>query len=431
MLEYSQKSFRNFIFLWSGEFISAIGSGLTSFGLSVYVFHLTGSASDMALVTLLAFMPALLLSPIAGVLADRYDRRLLMILGDGLSATGLLFILFCMINGQGTLWQICIGVTISSVFSSLMEPAYKATVTDLLSPAQYTKASGLVGIAGSAKYLFSPMIAGLLLAVSDIKLLLILDIVTFFITVTVTLVVRSGLKSPQRLKNTLGIAVEKSESPASFFLELKAGFDAVSQNRGVLMLVIMGAVITLFLGFIQTLSAPMVLAFAGSATLGVAETICATGMLVSSILIGILSIKKGYAKILSAALFFAGVFMAMFGFSENIMWICISGFLFFAMLPFANSSLDYMLRSNIANKLQGRAWGFIGVISQLGYVVAYAFSGMLADSAGQVFGIGVGRGAGLCIVIAGVLLSGTSVFLYTLKSVKRLENGGGICTTES
>ena len=56
-------------------------------------------------------------------------------------------------RGEAALWQICVGVTISSVFSSLLDPAYKATVTDLLTPEQYTKASGLVGVAGSAKYL--------------------------------------------------------------------------------------------------------------------------------------------------------------------------------------------------------------------------------------------------------------------------------------
>lgn len=83
------KNFYNFLLLWSGEFISAVGSGLTSFGLGVYVFEQTGQASAMALVTLLAFLPGLLLSVPAGVLADRYDRRLLMLLGDGLSAVGL------------------------------------------------------------------------------------------------------------------------------------------------------------------------------------------------------------------------------------------------------------------------------------------------------------------------------------------------------
>ncbi|WP_240463586.1 MFS transporter [Paenibacillus apiarius] len=98
----SGKSFRKFLLLWSGQLISAIGSGLTSFGLGIYVFQQTRKASAMALVTLLAFMPSLLLSAFAGVLADRYDRRLLMILGDGLSALGLLFILICMFRWRST-----------------------------------------------------------------------------------------------------------------------------------------------------------------------------------------------------------------------------------------------------------------------------------------------------------------------------------------
>lgn len=86
------KSFNKFLILWFGELISIIGSGLTSFGLGVYVFQTTNNASSVALVTLLAFLPTILLSAPAGVLADRFDRRLLMILGDSLSALGLIYI---------------------------------------------------------------------------------------------------------------------------------------------------------------------------------------------------------------------------------------------------------------------------------------------------------------------------------------------------
>ena len=143
-------AFSRFLLLWFGDLISAIGSGLTSFGLGVYIFQQTGKASLMALVTLLAFLPSLLLSVPAGVLADRYDRRLLMILGDALSALGLLFILLCLLQGDAQVWQIGIGVTISSIFISLLEPAYKATITDLLTPEQYSRASGMVQLAGSA-----------------------------------------------------------------------------------------------------------------------------------------------------------------------------------------------------------------------------------------------------------------------------------------
>lgn len=430
----SGKSFGKFLLLWSGQLISAIGSGLTAFGLGVYVFEQTGKASAMALVTLLAFMPSLLLSAFAGVFADRYDRRFLMVLGDSLSATGLVYILICMLRGgDAQLWQICVGVTISSFFSSLLDPAYKATVTDLLTEEEYTRASGFVQVAGSAKYLISPIIAGFLLTVSDIKLLLVIDVCTFFVTVTSTLAVRKGLVS------------KKCEQAKSFIREFKDGWGAISENRGVLVLVIMSSVMTFFLGFIQTLSLPMILAFSDSAVVGTLETIVATGMLVSSVIIGILPIKKGFMKILSISLFCEGIFMAVFGLRENIVLLCISGFFFFAMMPFANTTLDFLVRTNIDNSVQGRAWSLIGLISQLGYVAAYALSGVLADyvftpllvdggvladSVGKIIGTGSGRGMGLLIIIAGILLCVTSVILYNLKSVNKLENRGDLCITE-
>lgn len=429
----SRNLFRRFLLVWSGQFISAIGSGLTSFGLGIYVFQQTGKASAMALVTLLAFMPSLLLSPMAGVLADRYDRRLLMVLGDSLSAIGLVYILICMLSGEARLWQICVGVTISSVFSSLLDPAYKATVTDLLTEEQYTKASGFVQVAGSAKFLISPIIAGFLLTISDIKLLLVIGIFTFFVTVASALAVRKGLVS------------KKYEQTKSFFHEFKEGWIAVSENRGVLVLVIMTSVLTFYLGVIETLSIPMLLTFTDSSVIGTVETIVASGMLVSSVIIGFLPIKKGYVKILSIALFFEGVFMAVFGLRENIILIVISGFFFFAMMPFANTSLDFLVRTNIDNSVQGRAWSLIGVISQLGFVAAYTLSGvladyvftpllvdggLLADSVGKITGTGRGRGTGLLIMIAGILLCVTSLILYNLKSVKKLENRGDLCITE-
>ena len=90
------KGFKKFLLLWSGELVSSIGGGLTSFGLTVYVFKQTGSAAGTALIALLAFLPNLLLGVPAGVLADRADRRGMMMLGDGLSAVGLIYIYLCM-----------------------------------------------------------------------------------------------------------------------------------------------------------------------------------------------------------------------------------------------------------------------------------------------------------------------------------------------
>ena len=406
----SKQNFNRFLLLWAGEFVSSIGGGLTSFGLGVYVFEQTGSATDMALVTLLAFLPTLLLSVPAGVLADRYDRRLLMMLGDGCSAVGILFILFCMLRGGASLTEICIGVTVSAVFSSLLEPSYRATVTDLLDAEEYSRASGMVSIAGSARYLISPILAGVLLTVSDIRLLLILDICTFFLTVICTGVVRKGLTE------------KTTEEKEPFFKALRMGWQAVTEKRGVFLLILLSSVMTCFMGAFQILAEPLILDFENSITLGIGETVCASGMLVSSLVLGVKGIKKGYLKILSVSLTIAGIAMIIFGLKENIYLICAAGFLFFAMLPFANNCLDFLIRTNIADELQGRAWGFIGFLSQIGYVVAYGLAGVLADGIGEQFQLGVGRGAAAVIMVSGVLLGIMALAIYPIKSVRELEN---------
>ena len=401
-----KSGFGKFLLLWSGELISSIGGGLTSFGLGVYIFNRTGSASGMALVTLLGFLPVFVLSVPAGVLADRYDRRLLMMIGDGLSALGVIYILICMIRGDAKLWEICIGVFVSAVFSSLLEPSYRATITDLLTKEEFSRASGLVSLAGSARYLISPIIAGSLLAISDVKLLLIIDICTFFLTVISAAIVRKGIE------------VKAIEKKPSFREEIKEGWKVLAANKGVFILVVMMSVVTLLIGMFQTLAEPLILSFKDSATLGVAETLCASGMLVSGVILGIKGIKKDFVKVLVISMIFSGLCMAGFGVIENIYVIVTFGFLFFAALPFVNNCLDYLVRTSIPENVQGRAWGLISFISQIGYVVAFAVSGVAADTIGLVSGWGVGRGAAAVIIFAGLSLVVVSIILSRLKSIR-------------
>lgn len=404
-----RSNYNKFLILWSGQLISAIGSGLTSFGLGVYVFRETGSAADMALVSFIAFLPVLLLSAPAGVLADRYDRRLLMMAGDGFSAFGILYILICMLSGEAKLYQICAGVFISSVFSSLLEPAYRATVTDLLTKEEYSKAGGMVSIAGSARYLISPIIAGLLLSISDVKLLLTLDMSTFFLTVMCTAIVRKN------------IIAKVPENTDSFIDSFREGWKTITEKKGVMILIIVSSVMTCFMGTMQILAEPMILDFTSSRILGITETICACGMLVSSVIIGIRGLKKNYTGILSLSLAAAGLSMIGFGLRENIIMIGCFGFIFFFMLPFANNCLDYLVRTNIDDGRQGRVWGLISFLSQIGYVVAYGTAGLMADKSAAAWNTGVGRGAAAVIMLSGVLLTLVAIVLYQFKEVRSLE----------
>ncbi len=405
----SFSNYKKFLLLWAGELISSIGGGLTNFGLGIYIFHKTGSATGMALLGLIGFLPMLLLRVPAGVLADRYDRRLLMMIGDGCSGLGVLYILLCMMDGNAEMWQLYLGVAISSCFSALMDPSFTATVTDLLTKEEFSKANGLVSMAGSSRFLFSPIIAGFLLAVSDIKLLLIIDICTFFLTIISTAVVRKGLVS------------KPAEVRESFLQSLKEGWNAIHSKEGLFLLILISAAIELCLGVFQILAEPFILSFTNEKTLGIAETICASGMLVSGLVLGARGIKKGFARKMSFALMFSGIFISGFAVTSNIFLVCLFGFLFFVSLPVANNCIDYLARTNIPDELQGRAWGLIGFISQMGYVVAFALSGVLADEIGRVTGSGVRGGSAAVIIVSGLSLAVISISILFVKKIHRLE----------
>ena len=396
---------KNFYKLWLGELISNIGSGMTAFALSVYVYEKTGSVSYISLITLLSFMPSIILSPIGGLLADRYDRRLLMIIGDLFSGLGLIYILWNIQAGEKSIVPIFLGITFSSIFTSLLEPSYRATLTDILEEENYAKASGLIQVAGSAKYLISPVIAGMILSVADIRVILLLDILTFITTCLMIFLVRKSMNS------------EMQNYKKDSFKGLLEGLFIIKENRGVYSLVIIMFFVCFFMGFIQILIRPMILALSSVKTAGMMESLCAAGLLIGSLWIGIAGIKKNYSKILAVACFFCGIFMSMTGVNENLNIIGISTFLFFSTLPFMNSCADVLVRVSIPNELQGRVWGLISLITQMGTVVAYIISGIMADyvfepmfnkngilveNIGIIIGTGKGRGIGFMLILSGI-----------------------------
>ena len=396
---------KNFYKLWLGELISNIGSGMTAFALSVYVYEKTGSVSYISIITLLSFMPSIILSPIGGLLADRYDRRLLMITGDLFSGLGLIYILWNIQAGEKSIVPIFLGITFSSIFTSLLEPSYRATLTDILDEENYAKASGLIQAAGSAKYLISPVIAGMILSVADIRVILLLDILTFITTCLMIFLVRKSMNS------------EMQNCKKDSFKGLLEGLFIIKENRGVYSLVIIMFFVCFFMGFIQILIRPMILALSSVKTAGMMESLCAVGLLIGSLWIGIAGIKKNYSKILAVACFFCGIFMSMTGVNENLAIIGISTFLFFSTLPFMNSCADVLVRVSIPNELQGRIWGLISLITQMGTVIAYIISGIMADyifepmfnkngllvkNIGMIIGTGKGRGIGFMLILSGI-----------------------------
>lgn len=418
--------YKKFLMLWFSSLVSATGSGMTSFALGIYIYQQTGQSGMIGLLLLLGFLPGLLLSPLAGLLADRYDRRLLMIAGDGLSMLGLLSILSAVrfFEGHSLIIGIALGVVVSSAFSSLIEPSFRATISDLLPKEEYSKASGMMQIVSSARYLLSPILAGPLLHRRGICLIVLLDLLTILLTLPITYLVGQEMKQTKAvLSSTL------SE-------DLRLAFHLIYEKKGIRLLVLFGVWISFCLGTVQTLMGPMILSFGEESFLGFVTTFSACGMLAGGIFLGSRKIRCGFTRIFSYSLLLMGLSIIGFAARENKLSVCLFGFCLFATLPFANMTIDYLVRTNIAEQDQGKVWGLIGIISQTGYILSYALvgwaadhitkllllpDGSLAETLGHIIGIGEGRGAALMIILAGIFLILSAFFVSKRSDIKKLE----------
>lgn len=425
MTEISNKKFSNFFILWIGQFVSMIGSGLTSFALGVYIFQKTGSITNFSMLLLCIFLPVVIMKPLGGVLADKFDRRLLMFFGDFGSALGTILILVCMYLNQEGLWFIYLGTILSSVSGAFQEPAYKSTVTDLLSEKDYDKASGLMQLASSSQYLISPFIAGILLGYFNIYLIFAIDIITFLFAIIAILWV----------KNKIGKTTLVSRN-SEFILDLKEGLFELFKQKGVFYLTLIIMLCLFFVGLLQSLIVPMLLSITDTKSVGIIQSVVGSGMIFGSLFLGIFGSTKKYIKMLSISLFFTGIFFSLIGISTNIVFITMAGFLFFSCLPFVNTSIEVLIRKNIANEKQGRIWSLTSTITYFGSIIAFSVAGPLADNVfnpllrkngilaetiGKVIGVGDYRGIGLIFILSGIFVSIISVFLIKNKAIRKLE----------
>ena len=198
-----------------------------------YIYNFTHKVSDIAMLSLISFLPAILINPIGGILADRYDRRILMIMGDVLSGLCLLYILYIIrtsVNISDTIAPIFIAIGVSSIFLWILEPAYKSTVTELISSDNYDKASGLLQLAASSKLLISPALAGIILAKSNIDLILIIDISSVLFTIIILTIIRNSLKND---KNIIEKDIDKPTTKKNIIKELREGLKIIGDNKGV------------------------------------------------------------------------------------------------------------------------------------------------------------------------------------------------------
>jgi len=408
------KSFSLFLLLWAGQLLSRIGSGVSAFTLGIYLFQQSRSTSIYAFLLLCAFLPSVLLAPLGGILADRKDRKLLMIVGDLGSASGVLFIIVMFLLFPDNHWPVYAGVAVSSLFVALHSPAFKASVSDILDEQAYSKASGLLQLAEASRYVVSPIIAGYLFTQFSLTGALVIDLTTFVVAALTVISIKN--ETVQQAPK------DRQEDILEDFID---GLRSIVREKILSHLLCLTTIVTFLTGILQVLFVPLLLALTDAATLGTVQTISASGMLVSSLCIATISKSDSQDRILPLSLGAAGLFYILIGTSTNHLLFAAAAFCFFFTLPFVNTSLEVQFRLHIVPEMQGRIWSLISLISQVGMLVALSITGLLADhvfnpfltdhshlaeTVGTIIGTGPARGSGLMVIISGFALVLCSLF---------------------
>ena len=228
---------------------------MTSFALGIWAWEKTGSAQALALVGVFTYAPLIIVTPMVGVLVDRWNRKLVMMLSDlgAVLATVTVFLLF--ISGRLEVWHIYATTAFASTFQAFQWPAYSATVTLMVPKKHYSRASGMISMVESASNIIGPVLAGSLIGLIGLRGILIIDILTFFVAIFTLLIV----VIPQPV-------VEKAKTNVQDFLkDMTFGFKFIFQRRGLLGL----QLVFFFANFMTVIGwavlSPMVLARTGDA----------------------------------------------------------------------------------------------------------------------------------------------------------------------
>ena len=423
----SSSKLRTFLVIWFGQLISTLGSGLTGFALGVWIYTETGSTTLFA-INLLAFaLPNLLVSPFAGVLVDRWDRRKVMILSDtgaGLSTVAVSVLYF---TGGLQVWHVFLLTAINSGFNAFQWPAYSAVTSLLVPKEQLGRAGGLVQIGEAISALASPAIAGVLFVTIGLQGVVLVDFATYIIAVLTLLVVRV----PPPPVTEAGIA-----GKGSLLQEAAYGWKYIVARRGLFGLLMVFAATNFLSSLWNPLLPPMVLEMSSPQALGYLGSVVGVGMLIGTLVMSTWGGPKRRIHGVLGFLMISGVFEALLGLRPSLVLMAVAGFGAMFTLPIVNGSSQAIWQSKVAPDVQGRVFSVRRMIAWSAMPLAYLVAGPLADrvfnplmmeggllaaSMGRVIGVGPGRGTGLLFIITGSLTVLVAAAGYVYPRVRRVE----------
>ncbi|THB68492.1 MAG: MFS transporter [Gammaproteobacteria bacterium] len=338
----SEKSIKTYLVIWLGQFMSMFGTTMTGYSLGVWLLKQDNSVANYSLVLFAVLTPSMLFAPIAGVLIDRFNRKAIMIAGHacaGLCSLGIIVLYFC---GMLRLGFIVPLVAISSVCNGMVNAAFMASTSLLVSKDNLTRASGLMGIARALITIAAPPFAILLLDVFGLKLILSVDVVSFLFAI----ICFSLTSIPQPQKNI--------DDKKNIVADLLFGVRYILKNRSLLHLLLFFMVVVFFVGLANASMPPFVMALSGEKGVSVVFACAGVGALIgASFLATVKGIKNHVLFIIAAAIIF-GAGLVVVSFSKGLLLIAIAFFVVAAIQITAIGANQVIWQKKVEPEYQGR-----------------------------------------------------------------------------
>ena len=423
---------RTFFLVWIGQVISLLGTKLTEFALGFWIlertYQDTGTITQFALTILFMYLPKVIISPFAGVIVDRWNRRSAMIMSD--SGTGLItiVILFLVWTDNLAVWQIYLALVASSSFNAFQQPAYTAAIAQLVPPKNLSRANGMVQASFAIAKIASPAIAGLLLNYFGLKTILSIDIVTFGVAILTLICVKfPDFKRFNRKKTKV---VER------VIADTVAGWNYIVLRPGLVRLVCFIATSYFTMGMIEVVLWPLLYQPGSTEQLGFILSVGGCGMLLGSVLMSVWSGPRNRVKAIICFVGLQGLIVLIGGLkiSPIILAFGIFGYLF--SQPIIVSCNQAIWQSKVPSRLQGRVFALQQTLERSLAICAYLLAGPLVDNVlnplmaeggivaqaiGRVINTGMGQGVTLLLVILGAINLMVVAIAYREPRLRRLE----------
>lgn len=418
-----------FTIVWLAQIVSVLASGMTQFALTIWMYQQTSSATALGLMHVSYIAPFLIISPVAGVMVDRYNRRLMMMVSDLAAGLGTVAVLLLHTQGLLQFWMLYFVSALIGLGGAFQWPAYSAAISTMVPKSQYGRANGMMTLMEAGPGVLAPLLAGAFLPIVGLTGILAFDVVTFIVAVLALLVVH--IPQPPR-------TAEGQQGSGGFVKEALYGFTYILARPSLLGLQLVFMFGNLFAGIGYTVLAPMVLERTANsaAALGAVQSAGAVGAVVGGV---IMSAWGGFKRRVHGVLggwIISGLGGAMLGIGRDLhFWMVFASFCSLVG-PLINASNQSIWMAKVAPDVQGRVFSARRLIAWSTQPVAPIIAGTLADFVlepamkgggslpalfGPLVGTTPGSGMSLLIVFCGLATALAGAAGYSVLAIRNVE----------